>query len=116
MWKGKHKFHAKPTEVDNIKFGSKLEANVYLKLKALKEDKRILFFLRQIPFDLPGNHRHKIDYCIFTIDEVLFVECKGFDSPIGKLKRKQVEDLYQIPIHILKKPMEIYEMVSPRRE
>lgn len=111
----KHKFHAKPCESsDGKKFQSKLEAAVYFILKNLQQKKEILFFLRQVPFDLPGNIKHRIDYCIFTKDDVKFVEVKGFDHTVGLLKRKQVEALYPVSILVLKKAEQIYEMVSPR--
>lgn len=84
-----------------------LERSCYLKLKKLKEESRILFFLRQIPFDLPGGMRHVVDFCVFLKDEVKFLEAKGRDLAIGKLKRLQVEDIYNIPIEIVKNSNEI---------
>jgi hypothetical protein len=106
----RHKFGATSVESDGIKFPSKLEERCYQVLKTMKNSGRIRMFLRQPSFDLPGGSKHKVDYCLFTEDHVLFVEAKGRDLPMGKLKRKQVEDLYQIDIHVVKDAREI-EMV-----
>lgn len=111
----KHKFHAVRCERDNKKFPSKLERSCYDILISLKEKKQILFFLRQVPFDLPGGHKHSIDYCVFTPENVIFIEAKGRDLPVGKIKREQVQDIYNINIFIVKKANEIYEVVQSNR-
>ena len=108
----RHKFNAQRVEKDGIKFPSKLEKQCYEILKKLMEDGIILFFLRQVPFDLPGPSRHQVDFCIFTENNVIFIEAKGRDLPMGKLKRKQVEEIYSIPSHVVKKPLEINEVVQ----
>lgn len=108
----KHKFNAKRCESDGIKFPSLLERSCYLRLKQMQEDKEILFFLRQVPFDLPGKSKHVIDYCIFTNDSVLFVEAKGRDLQMGKLKRNQVSEIYNIEIFVVKNAFELIELVQ----
>jgi hypothetical protein len=39
---------------------------------------------------------------VFPIEDrpPLFADSKGFDIPIGRLKRKQVEALYGVKIHV----------------
>jgi len=97
----KHKYHAIPQKIDNIRFSSKKEAEYYGKLKILQQNGDILFFLRQVGFDLPGKVRHFIDFQVFWADgNVEFIEVKGRDLPMGKLKRKQVEALYPITIEV----------------
>ena len=97
----RHKFSAKPTELDSIKFQSKKEARYYQGLKLLQKAGEVVFFLRQVPFDLPGNVKHKIDFIEFHSDgTVHFVEIKGYDTPMGKLKRKQVEAIYPVKIEV----------------
>lgn len=64
----------------------------------------VLFFLRQVPFELPGGVKHFIDFEVFFADgTVEFVEVKGLDTPMGKAKRKMVEDLYPIKITVVYK-------------
>jgi hypothetical protein len=97
----RHKFQAKPSDEDNIRFASKKERAYYRHLKLRVRAGEILFFLRQAPFHLPGNVRHVIDFIEFWTDgTVHFVEIKGFDTPLGKLKRKQVMDIYPVVVEI----------------
>ena len=97
----RHKFRANPSDEDGIRFASKKERSYYRGLKLRQKGGEVLFFLRQAPFHLPGNVRHIIDFIEFWTDgTVHFVEIKGFDTPLGKLKRKQVMDLYPIVIEV----------------
>lgn len=98
-----HKYFAKPTNVDGIRFSSKLEASYYSKLKMLRNAGEIVFFLRQVPFDLPGC-KYLADFQIFwRSGDVSFIDVKGIDTPVSKLKRKQVEDLYPVKIQVVEK-------------
>lgn len=98
-----HKFNAKPTVTDGIKFGSKLEAKYYNIIKAKRESGEVLFFLRQIPFHLPGNVVYRADFMLFFSDgSVEIWEIKGFPTPEWKIKKKLVESLYPIEIKVFK--------------
>lgn len=102
MKKQNNKFHAIQTVFEGIKFGSKKEAKYFRELQVLQKVGEVQFFLRQVPFDLPGKVRHFVDFAVFRTEGVVdFVEIKGRDLPLGKLKRKQVEDLYQIKITVV---------------
>lgn len=95
----KHKFHAIPTEYDGIKFASKKEAKRYQQLLLLIKAGEVLFFLRQVPFHLPGNIKYLCDFVIFWANgEVTFEDVKGIKTPMYILKKKQVEALYPINI------------------
>lgn len=95
----RHKFRAIATEVDNIKFSSKKEAKRYLELKLLVKAGEILFFLRQVPFHLPGEVKYVCDFMIFWKDGTVTIEdVKGMKTPMYILKKKQVESLYPITI------------------
>lgn len=108
----RHKFGAKACETDGIKFPSLLERNCYLCLKQLQEQQQIRFFLRQVRFDLPGGHKHLVDFAVFTLEEVIFIEAKGRDLETGKLKRDQSEAIYGIDIHIAKHPTDCIEIIN----
>jgi len=98
----RHKFHAKPTGVDGIRFHSKKEANRYKDLVLLRQAGHVLFFLRQVPFDLPGNTKYLADFLVFWSDGSVTVEdVKGYRTSEYKLKRRQVQQLY--PIQIMEK-------------
>ena len=95
----KHKFRAIATEVDGIKFPSKKEAKRYNELTLLKKAGELLFFLRQVPFHLPGNIKYICDFVLFwTNGNVTIEDVKGIKTPMYLLKKKQVESLYPIKI------------------
>lgn len=95
----RHKFHAKRTEVDNIKFSSKKEAKRYNILKLLQKSGDILFFLRQVPFHLPGGVKYVCDFLIFWANgEVTIEDVKGFKTESYKAKKKMVEAIYPVEI------------------
>lgn len=95
----KHKYHAKPTELDGIRFPSKHEAKKYAEFKLEKEAGLILFFLRQVPIHLPGGVKLVVDFVLFYTDgRVRFVDAKGVKTESFKAKKRMVEALYPIEI------------------
>jgi Protein of unknown function (DUF1064) len=94
-----HKFHAQPTEVEGIKFPSKKEAHYFGELFLAQKAGELLFFLRQVPFHLPGGIVYRVDFAEFWKNgEVRFVDVKGYKTRTYIDKRKQVEALYPIKI------------------
>lgn len=103
-YKTKHKFGAKQVEHDGIKFSSKLEGRYYEQLKMRQKSGDVLFFLRQCPIHLPGNTKYVVDFIEYHSDGTChFVDVKGLETEIFRLKKRQVEDLYPIEIEIVKK-------------
>lgn len=99
----RHKFHAVQTELDGIKFSSKAEAHYYRQLKGRQENGEVLFFLRQVPFHLPGGVRYVVDFQEFWADgTVHFVEVKGAETEAWKIKRRIVEAEYPITLEIVR--------------
>ncbi|MDZ4341329.1 MAG: DUF1064 domain-containing protein [Candidatus Binatia bacterium] len=101
------KFNAVICEADRLKFPSKKHRAFYLRLRAEQQAGAIKFFLREVPFDLPGQYdngrvvRHYVDFAVIHNDgTVSWHEVKGRDLPMGKLKRAQVEELYGIKVII----------------
>lgn len=98
------KYKAIPTYVDGLRFPSKLEARYYsqLKLRLLAHD--IKYFLRQVPFDLPGKIKYYCDFMVVELDgSIRYIDTKGVETATFKLKKKQVEALYPVKIEIVKK-------------
>lgn len=94
-----HKFNAKRTEVDGIKFSSKREAKHYEELKALQASGVVLFFLRQVPFHLDGGVKYLADFVVFFTDGSCEVrDVKGMRTPLYIAKKKMVEAKYPIEI------------------
>ena len=99
LLKKKPKYNAKKTQVDGKTFDSIKEANYYCELKIRQRDGEILFFLRQVPFDLPGNVKYRLDFLEFHTDGTVHaVDVKGMRIEMYKLKKKQVEALYPVEI------------------
>ena len=81
-----------------------MEAAYYSRLKLLQQSGEVIFFLRQVPFHIPGNIRHIIDFVEFWSDgTVKFIDVKGMDTPLSIAKRKLVEAHYPIEIDVVKK-------------
>jgi len=108
----RHKYAAKRCEYQGIKFPSTLERDCFIALEELKKAGKILFTLRQCPVHLPGNVRHVIDFFVFTPDNAYFVEAKGRDLKIGADKRKMVEDLLNVQVHVVKSKSDVYRLFS----
>lgn len=109
MWKRKKtmstsKYSAKITECDGFKFSSKLEKNYYESMKLLQKSGQLKYFLRQVPFHLPGNVKYVVDFVLFFEDgEIRYIDVKGFDTALSKTKRKIVEATYPIKIEVVQK-------------
>ena len=95
----RHKYHATRTEVDGVSFASKKEANYYSGLSQARAAGELLFFLRQVPFHLPGGVVYRCDFAEFWKNgEVRFTDVKGFKTREYLNKKKMVEALYPIQI------------------
>jgi len=105
--KNKNKFGAKSCEFNGVKFPSKLEMHCYQYLKSMQDSGIVKYIIRQIPFDLPGNATHKVDFMAVTDKGNVFIEAKGRDLALGKLKRLQVEEIHKIIIHVITAPLQI---------
>ena len=105
--KKKHKYNASACESDGVKFPSKLERTYFERLNSAIARDEIDFFLRQVPFHLPGNVKYVVDFVVFhagyssNCSAIQFVDVKGKMTPMSILKIKQVEALYPITIKIV---------------
>lgn len=97
------KYSAQPTEVDGIRFDSKAEARYYQGLKARVAAGELAYFLRQVPLHLPGRTRYVVDFVEFWTDgRVRYVDVKGVETAMFRMKKRQVEALYPITIEVEK--------------
>jgi hypothetical protein len=102
-----HKYGAKRTEVDGIKFMSKSEANRYVDLKRLQSAGVIQNLSLQPRFTLQEGFlnvdtlekERKIEYVadfMYEINgEIVVEDCKGFKTADYKIKRKLFLFKYQ---------------------
>jgi hypothetical protein len=91
-------------------YHSRKEARYAADLELRRKAGEISFWLEQVPFRLPGDTVYRLDFAVFEkFDEfggnllwrIKWVEVKGKDLQLGKIKRKQTEELYGIRIELV---------------
>ena len=88
--------------LDGIRFDSVIEGAYYMLLEDEKRQGQLLYYLRQVPIRLPGNTTYWADFQVFLKNgEVQYIDTKGKETQIFRLKKRQVEDLYPIVIQCL---------------
>ena len=95
----RHKYNAKPTKRDGHHFPSKKEAGFYDQLVRLQAAGDVLFFLRQVPFHLPGGIKAVVDFVVFYTDgQVRIFDVKGVRTASFIRNKKQVEHYYPVEV------------------
>jgi hypothetical protein len=106
----RNKYNAKRTEYTSPLNGtrtydSKAEAAYAAKLDIDRAAGIIDWWLPQVPIRLPGGVTYRADFLVNHWadggDDLEFVDVKGRDTAMSKLKRKQVADLYGIEIKVV---------------
>jgi Protein of unknown function (DUF1064) len=113
--------YRKRAECDGIQFDSQLEMRRYKELKLLKAANQIAYFLRQVPFHLPGGITARIDFMVVYLSigtsrahVIEYEDCKagmGKRSKgryndadrVGVNKRKQIKALYGVEVKLVTK-------------
>ena len=95
----RHKYNAKPVNIDGWHFPSTKEGRYYQELKLRVKAGEVLCFLRQVPIHLPGGVKMVVDFLEFHTDgSCHFVDVKGKRMRSYIDKKKMVEALYPIEI------------------
>lgn len=100
----KSKYRAVKTEVDNIMFHSKKEAQRYKELKLLEQVGEITNLRLQVPYELIAKSKYgmPIRYIAdFVYDEngnEIVEDAKGYRTDIYKIKRRLMAEKYDIKI------------------
>jgi hypothetical protein len=103
--KSPHKYQAKPTEIDNIKFDSKKEAEYFRELKLRQRAGEIEAielqpeFVLQEPFYKNGKHHRAIKFradfrVTYPDGRVEIIDVKGYKTKEFKIKQKLFEARY----------------------
>jgi hypothetical protein len=93
------KYHAVMEECDNIKFQSKKEAKYYRELLCRVHAGEVKYFLRQVPFELIGGIKYRIDFMeVWNDGSIHWIDVKGFKTQTYRMKRRMVEASYPIKI------------------
>ncbi|HUP06820.1 MAG TPA: DUF1064 domain-containing protein [Caldimonas sp.] len=93
---------------DGRRFASRLEADRYLELKALRASGAVAYFLRQVPFELAGGVTYRCDFAVaykaFAEGAPLvFEDTKGFLTETARVKLRLVEELYGVRVKLLRR-------------
>ena len=112
--KKKHKYKAKPTSVDGVRFASKKEANRYFELSLLEQSGKIRnlqlqprydFFIGNKPVSYESGRcaYYKADFAYEQGPDwqEIVEDVKGYDTALSRLKRALVEAMYNIKITII---------------
>ena len=98
----RNKYGAKKTAVDGIVFDSKREANRYTELKALERTGAISELFLQVKLPIAFGTQH---ICNFIADFIyqengkrIVEDCKGFRTPVYRLKKKMVQVVYGVTV------------------
>ena len=104
--KSANKYRAQRTEYMGRIYPSNHHAEIALYLNAMT--KLYDGIIEEVPFRLPGKTNtgrpfiHRVDFgCLKDGKVVRWVEAKGKDLELGKLKRRQVEEIFKIVIEIV---------------
>lgn len=95
LLKASHKFKAVKTQVNGIKFPSKLEARYYQHLQQLQLLGFVIGFMMQVPLHFKCGTIYKLDFLVFYDDgSARAIDVKGFETPAFKIKKKMLEQEY----------------------
>jgi Protein of unknown function (DUF1064) len=93
------KYNAERVVVDGIKFDSKHEAEIYVRLKLLQLAGEVKHFNRQVIFDLPGKTEYRLDFLVvYPGGRIEYWDAKGVETPMFRLKRRQVREIHGVEI------------------
>ena len=106
--KRRSKYNNTRTQYDGHTFDSIAECDYYKHLLKFQRAGQIVMILRQVPFHLTSNRdniaKYECDFQVFYEDgRIEFVDVKGVETPMFKLKKKLVESQYPVEIKVIKK-------------
>ncbi len=83
-------------------FDSKLERDYYEQLVLRWKAGDILWFVRQVNFELEGGVRYRADFVVIKVTGVDVVDTTGVMTPAKRDKLKQVKARYGIEVQIVR--------------
>lgn len=113
----RNKYNAKKVVYDDLTFDSKMELNVYKRLKELEKDNIIYNLDRQVKFELiPKNDKYRAcnyiaDFVFYTKSKHYIIDVKGLVLPEFKLKQKLFYHRYGEEIQIVKSIKDLDRLV-----
>lgn len=96
-----HKYGARATAIDGIRFPSIAEAEYYKLSKVRQDAGEIDYFLLWPCFVLPGGVRVRFDQQIFAGGKAEYVDVKGKITAQFKRNKKLVEELWPVRVKVV---------------
>jgi hypothetical protein len=75
-------------------YASKRERDYAAHLATLKQAGKILDWIEQVPVKLPGGIKYVIDFMTIASDGVRFIEVKGMETDVWKIKMKLLSEAH----------------------
>jgi hypothetical protein len=102
---------AKPPKYRNVRcasddgkhFDSQLERDYYQRLVLRWEAGDVLWFIRQVPFELEGGVVYRADFLVVTAAGVEVIDTTGVLTQVKLNKLKQVKARYGIEVQLVRK-------------
>lgn len=88
---------------DGKRFASRLERDYYEQLFLRWKAGEVLWFSRQVSFDLEGGVVYKLDFLVMTTSGLEFIDTKGHQTQDSKNKLKQMKARYGIDVQLVRK-------------
>ncbi len=109
----RHKYNAKPTEIDGLRFDSKAEAEYYQLLKRDLGMERIAYLEVKPAYRLPGNVTYTPDFTVYRPDgSVEVIEVKGVVTEAFRMKRKLFDSHHPLsPLTVVRKRGKTWERI-----
>jgi hypothetical protein len=99
----KSKYRNEPClSADSKRFPSKLERDYYEQLLLRWKAGDILWFVRQVTFELEGGVKYRADFVVVTVAGVEVVDTTGVMSQAKANKLKQVRARFGIEVQIVR--------------
>lgn len=103
MARRRSKYSNARTDYNGRTYDSKAEARYAMGLDMRQRAGEVLYWLWQVPFHLPGKTVYRCDFAVFESDgSAHYVDVKGIETQLFKLKKRQVEELYPVTIEVVK--------------
>jgi len=105
--KRKNKYNAQRTEYNGVTYDSKKEAEYAQLLDAKVTACDLSYWLRQVPFDLPGGVKYRADFVTFeqvadtSLYDVHVIDAKGYQTKEFKIKAKLFRAKYGQEIELV---------------
>lgn len=97
--RARSKYGNQPVVIDGFRFDSKREADYCRKLTLLCDEGEVRYFLRQVPFHIPGGIVYRADFMVVNASgDVRFIDAKGFKTKEYAIKKKLVRQHFGIEI------------------